>query len=307
MGSRETNKILLESDITAFIQAQLAEWPLAAQNYENLKKVRTKEFDFDGFRVRVQFNPARIQSSAAKVDKKSIEERKCFLCPANRPPEQRQILFGSKYLILVNPYPIFPLHLTIPGVNHTEQLIAGRYEDMLDLAEALDEFVVFYNGPKCGASAPDHVHFQAGSKGFLPLEEDVRTVPRNVIWSGGNRSCYSLEKYLRAVLVIESSDRQSMVEVFNRFYSQLEIKKGEKEPMLNIVSWYEAGKWTSCIFPREVHRPQCFFAEGSQNLLISPASVDMAGVFITPQEKDFEKIRKEDIEAILKEVSAMNG
>jgi ATP adenylyltransferase/5',5'''-P-1,P-4-tetraphosphate phosphorylase II len=187
-------------------------------------------------------------------------------------------------------------------VNHTAQSIAGRYEDMLDLAETLDRFVIFYNGPQCGASAPDHIHFQAGSKGFLPLEKDVRSVSRHVILSGKNCLCYSLENYLRAVFVVESSDKRSMAGLFNRLYALPEIKEGEQEPRLNIVLWYEKGKWTSCIFPREVHRPRCFFAGGAQNILISPASVDMGGVFITPREEDFEKITKQDIEAILKEV-----
>jgi ATP adenylyltransferase/5',5'''-P-1,P-4-tetraphosphate phosphorylase II len=304
MENRIANNTLSNKEVTSFVRSQLAEWPLAAQNYANLKNIRTKEFEFDNFKLRVQFNPARILSSAAKVDAKSIAERPCFLCSANRPSEQHQIVFGNEYLILVNPYPIFPTHLTIPSANHTEQLIRGRYGDMLDLATVLDEFVIFYNGPRCGASAPDHFHFQAGSKGFLPLEQDVQTVFRRPIWSKVNTSCYSLENYLREVFVIESSDRQSMITFFERFYTQLEIKDGEREPMLNIVSWYEAGKWTSCIFPRKVHRPSLFFAEGSDNLLISPASVDMAGVFIVTRENDFEKIGKEDVAAILKEVGA---
>jgi ATP adenylyltransferase/5',5'''-P-1,P-4-tetraphosphate phosphorylase II len=302
MENGKSNKILHKQELNAFFQTQLAEWPLSAQNYEALKKVQTKDFAFDGFKVQVQFNPARIQSSAAKIDTKSIRERKCFLCQANRPLEQRMVPFGDEYQILVNPYPIFPRHLTIPSIGHVEQLISGRYGDMLDLAETLDDFVVFYNGPKCGASAPDHVHFQAGSKGFLPLEKDVRTVSRKVILPDEKTLFYSLENYLRAVFVMESSDKKSMLNLFDRFYTLLKIGKGEKEPMLNIVSWYEDRKWISCIFPREIHRPYCFFAEGEQNLLISPASVDMGGVFIAPREKDFEKIGKKDVEAILKEV-----
>ncbi|MDR1810851.1 MAG: DUF4922 domain-containing protein [Prevotella sp.] len=303
MTDRIANHIPPKQDITAFFRAQLTEWPLAAQNYAALKDVQTKEFNIEGFTVRVQFNPARIRSSAAKVDAKSIEERKCFLCQANRPPEQRALPFGDEYQILVNPYPIFPLHLTIPSINHTEQFIFGRYGDMLDLAETLEDFVVFYNGPCCGASAPDHLHFQAVGKGTLPLQEDIRTVSRNLIGSDDSSICYSLENYLRAVFVIESTDKRKSVALFNRLYSQLEVKAGELEPMLNIVSWYDAGKWRSCIFLREVHRPQCFYAENAQNILISPASVDMSGVFIVPQKKDFEKIGKEHIEAILKEVS----
>ena len=292
----------INTEVKKLIEEQLQEWPLAHQNYDALKTVRTKEFDFGQFSIRVQFNPARIQSSAAKVDSKSIQERKCFLCPANLPAEQRGIPFGKDYLILVNPFPIFPLHLTIPSEKHTDQLIADRYEDMLDLAGVLEDFVVFYNGPKCGASAPDHVHFQAGNKGFLPLEKDIKTVSKNIISQNDWIKIYSLENYLRNIIVLESEHKSELVKAFNNIYSQMPIKEGEKEPMMNIVSWYENGNYISCIFPREVHRPKCFFAEGDKNILLSPASVDMGGVFITPREEDFEKITKEDIKEILKEV-----
>jgi len=293
-------------EIKKLFDEQINEWNLAKSNYDALKKVLTKEFEFGNFSFRVQFNPARIQSSAAKVDSKSIEERKCFLCSANLPAVQRGIPFGKDYLILVNPFPIFPMHLTIPSTSHVDQLIFDRYEDMLDLAESMDEFVIFYNGPKCGASAPDHVHFQAGNKGFLPLEEDTRNGSRRMILENDSLSVYSLDDYLRNVFVIEASDKKAAVDYFNELYSQLETKEGEREPMLNIVSWHEEGKWISCVFPREVHRPECFFAEGESNILISPASVDMGGVFITPQENDFVKITAQDIAKILKEVCISN-
>ncbi|MDR1585389.1 MAG: DUF4922 domain-containing protein [Prevotellaceae bacterium] len=293
----------LNKDINQLIESQLKEWDLARQNYANLSKVKTKTFSFGDFEIRVQFNPARIVSSAAKIDAKSIRERRCFLCPQNLPPEQRGIAFGRDYQILVNPFPIFPQHLTVPSLRHTGQLIFDRYGDMLDLAEALEDFVVFYNGPKCGASAPDHLHFQAGNKTFLPLEKDLQHIERKIIASKGTLLCYQLENYLRRVIVIESTEKQRVVEQFNTLYASLETRDGETEPMLNIVSWYGGGRWTSCIFPRKVHRPKCFFAEGGENLLISPASVDLGGVFILPQEKDFEKITKNDIKAVLEEVT----
>ncbi len=290
-------------DIGVFFHQQLADWPLAGQNYRLLEKVRTKNFDFGKFSVRVQYNPGRIQSSTAKVDTKSIQERKCFLCPAHLPAEQKGIPFGKDYQVLVNPFPIFPIHFTIPALHHTDQLICCRYEDMLQLAESLKDFVIFYNGPKCGASAPDHVHFQAGNKGFLPLEKDIRNVDKNLITSTAKIKIYSLRNYLRNVFVMESEDKNEMLSSFNRIYSLMDIKEGEKEPMMNIIMWHEDNKWISCIFPREAHRPSCFYEEGEKNILLSPGSVDMGGVFITPQEKDFIKITATDIENILKEVS----
>jgi ATP adenylyltransferase/5',5'''-P-1,P-4-tetraphosphate phosphorylase II len=293
----------LNKEVKKLLHEQLNEWDLAKGNYDALQRVQSKDFDFGEFSIRVQFNPARIVSSSAKIDAKTIQERKCFLCPANLPAVQRGVPFGNDYQILVNPFPIFPEHLTIPSFNHEDQLIFNRFEDMLDLAESLDEFTIFYNGPKCGASAPDHVHFQAGNKGFLLLEKDIKKVSKKIISENNELKIYSLENYLRNVIVIESANKKAVVDAFKQIYSQMSIKEGEKEPMLNIVAWYEDGKWISCIFPRKVHRPKCFFAEGDDNILISPASVDMGGIFITPQEKDFTKITAEDIKAILAEVS----
>ncbi|MDO9634831.1 MAG: DUF4922 domain-containing protein [Paludibacter sp.] len=292
--------------VKKFFQEQLVEWPLANQNYKALEKVLVKDFDLGGSSVRVQFNPERMRSSAAKVDVKSIQERKCFLCPTNLPAEQRGIPFGKRYQILVNPFPIFPFHLTIPDMEHTDQLILDRLGDMLDLAQALDDFVVFYNGPKCGASAPDHLHFQAGNKGFLPLEKDVQTVKREVIISNENLLCYVLPDYHRNVIVIESEKKEEVRKLFNRIYEMLEIKAGEKEPMLNIVSWFQKNKWVTCIFPREVHRPKCYFAEGDDNMLLSPASVDLSGVCVLPQEKDFKKITVNHIKTVFKEICISN-
>ncbi|MDR2927036.1 MAG: DUF4922 domain-containing protein [Cytophagaceae bacterium] len=292
------------SIVENFFYEQLNEWNLAKQNYDALKKVKTKEFDFGDFAVRVQFNPARIQSSAAKVDSQSLHERQCFLCQHNLPPTQRGLFFGEEYQILVNPYPVFPMHLTVPAPHHTEQLIDGRYGDMLNLAKSLDNFVVFYNGPRCGASAPDHLHFQAGNKGFLPLEKDVKNVSRKTIVRNSEIYIYTLNNYLRNVLVIESASSSKMEHHFVEICSSFNINDSdsEKEPMLNIITWFEAGKWTSAIFPRAVHRPKCFYADGSDNLLISPASVDMGGVLITPRENDFDRINAENVRQILKEV-----
>lgn len=164
----------MNQTIHNLLTGQLASWETARNNYAALSGVRVKELNVNGIPYKVQFNPARIVSSGAKVDAKSIQERKCFLCPANLPPVQKGIPFGGHYHILVNPFPIFPRHLTIPELAHTPQRIASRFTDMLELAEALTEYTIFYNGPRCGASAPDHAHFQAGNKGFMPIEKDWR-------------------------------------------------------------------------------------------------------------------------------------
>ena len=298
--------------VYGLFERQLAVWEQAKENYEALSHVAVKNFKLGDVPVKVQFNPARIVSSAAKVDVKSIKERKCFLCGANRPQIQEGIPFHGKrreYTVLVNPFPIFPRHLTIPDVEHVDQVIGcdgERFEDMLSLAELLDDFLIFYNGPKCGASAPDHMHFQGGNKGFLPLEYDYGILKKRLIHSCCGASVYTVENYLKSVVAIEADNKEAAVNVFKRIYNSLVIKDGEKEPMLNILAWSvgkgEEKKYVSIIFMRDKHRPSHYFAEGDANILLSPASVDMGGVFITPLEKDFAKISEKNLVEITDEV-----
>ena len=272
---------MLNNKVNHLFTEQLNNWSLAKKNYQALNQVKTKTLIVDERKYKIQFNPARLVSSTAKVDVQSIRERKCFLCKENRPPEQKEILFKGRYTILVNPYPIFPRHFTITAIEHSPQRIASRFGDMLDLAQQLDDYVVFYNGPKSGASAPDHFHFQAGNKGFLPVEND---------------------KNLNNAIHIKTENKQEALERFQQIYDAMEKKQDDDEPMMNILSWYQTSKWTVCIFPRKKHRPACYSAEADAKLLISPGAVDLGGVFITPLEKDFEKITAEDIIHILNEI-----
>ncbi|MDY3789018.1 DUF4922 domain-containing protein [Bacteroides fluxus] len=288
--------------INNLLTEQLSSWETARNNYAALSGVQVKELDVNGIPYKVQFNPARIVSSGAKVDAKSIRERKCFLCPANLPPVQKGIPFEGHYNILVNPFPIFPRHLTIPETEHVDQRIAVRFSDMLDLAQALSEYTIFYNGPKCGASAPDHAHFQAGNKGFMPIEKAWRSQIAGKIADYKDASLWYLDDAPRATLVIESSGKDTAEKLFGLIYRSLPVKPGEEEPMMNVLAMYETDKWVVFIFPRAKHRPACYTAEGDANLLSSPASVDLGGVFITPVEKDFLKITAGDIAQILSEV-----
>lgn len=292
----------MNQTVNNLLTRQLASWETAHNNYAALSGVQVKELNVNGIPYKVQFNPARIVSSGAKVDARSIKERKCFLCPANLPPEQEGIPFGGHYLILVNPFPIFPRHLTIPEEAHVDQRIASRFGDMLDLARQLTDYTIFYNGPRCGASAPDHAHFQAGNKGFMPIEQDWRRQIAGKIADYGQATLWYLDDAPRATLVIESPERETAVRLFDLVYRSLNVKPGEEEPMMNVLTLFENGKWIVFIFPRAKHRPACYTAEGEDNLLSSPASVDLGGVFITPVEKDFRKITAEDVAQILSEV-----
>ena len=286
------------------IREQSGEWDLAAKNYASLKKVKVKTFDYGDYHIDIQFNPERIISSAAKVDTKSIEARPCFLCEKNLPAQQRGLYFKNEYIVLVNPFPIFPEHLTIPHISHTDQRISGNFGSMLELAAELDDFVLFYNGPKCGASAPDHLHFQAGIKGFLPIETDFLN----------NKCCKEIRRigsvtishwpdYQRGIISLKSKDRDNLIECFNQIYSKLQIlQPDEVEPMLNILAIFKQGEWIIHIFPRTLHRPSQYFETGERQFILSPASVDMGGVLITPREEDFTKISKEDIRDIFNQV-----
>ena len=275
------NENITQTAVNKLFNEQLLNWELARNNYKALEQVKEKTLLVDNQEYKVQFNPARIISTSAKVDAHSIKERKCILCAKNRPTEQKGIPFKEHYIILINPYPIFPRHLTIPLIEHKPQLISSRFRDMLDLARLLEDYIVFYNGPKCGASAPEHFHFQAGNKGFLPIEK---------------------AKNIKNITKIESDNKEELVEHFKQIYDSLEQKPDDDEPKMNILTWYEAAKWIVCIFPRKKHRPACFFAEGEDHMLINTASVELGGVFVTTLEKDFEKIKAEDIVEILNEI-----
>ena len=293
--------MMTEETVLSFIKGQLDAWETARNNFAALANVKVKEFRIGGSTFKVQFNPGRIVSSAAKVDAKSLKERKCFLCEANRPAVQEGIEWEG-YTILVNPFPIFPLHLTIPANDHTDQIIGGRIGDMMRLAAELTGFTLFYNGPKCGASAPDHMHFQAGNKGFMPIEKDIEHACRETVLSSGTAVLEKVTGLSHPCFLIKSTTVEQAEGMFDQIYQTLDIPEGEPEPMLNVLCWYANEMWSIAVFPRKKHRPSCYFAEGDDNILISPASVDMGGVFITPLEKDFEKITADDIKAILDEV-----
>ena len=274
---------------------------MAAGNFEALKGVKVKELDVDGMTVKVQFNPARIVSSSAKVDAKSLKERKCFLCGANRPEVQRGIEWGpdGKYIILINPFPIFPRHLTIPDQRHVDQLIYERVEDMMDLAHELDEYTVFYNGPKCGASAPDHMHFQAGNSDFLTIAPALEKAELKEIAKDGEATLYLVDTLPLNVFVVDAKDHARL---FKRLYDALPQKEGETEPMMNLLCYATPAGERLVVIPRKQHRPSFYGMEGEGKMLLSPASVDMGGVFITPLEKDFNRLDAALVKKVLDEL-----
>ena len=291
--------------INELFSEQLGAWELARVNYRELSKVRIRKLSFDGFEVQVQFNPARIISSSAKVDVRSIEERPCFLCRGNRPKEQTGISIDDDMIILVNPFPIFRRHLTIPCESHTDQRIFENFSLMLSLSRAMHMYTVFYNGPQSGASAPDHMHFQAGNIGFMPIENDF-TGGRlaRLVSSVAGLDIWKWEGYLRGIITLRGNNREKLSAAFGKLFGTLASRQPERpEPMMNILSGYSSDEWTVHIFPRKQHRPRQFFSSGDDKLLLSPAAVDLGGVLITPREEDYDKITCEDVVDIFSQVS----
>ncbi len=289
----------LIQQVEELFEQQLAAWPMAADNFRALQGVEVKSLQVDGLPIKVQFNPARAVSSSAKVDAKSLKERKCFLCKENRPEVQRGIEWGQ-YEVLINPFPIFPRHLTIPDRSHTDQLITGRIADMMRLAKELPGYTVFYNGPKCGASAPDHMHFQAGNSDLLTIIDASET---SRILVDDERGKILLEDELPLpVFTIRANNPEHGQELFDALYRALPLEHDQSEPMLNLLCTSK-GEWIDLqVFPRKKHRPSFYGTEGDDTMLLSPASVDMGGAFITPMEKDFKRLDEKIIRQIYDEL-----
>ena len=309
--------------IYKFVGDQLSRWPLACDNFRALKNVQVREIEVGGLMVKLQFNPARIISSAAKLSKEEIAARKCFLCRENRPQEQMLLKFdgrkGKKYHILVNPYPIFPDHLVIAMNRHTDQSIWKRYVDMLDLARKYDGFTFFYNGPRSGASAPDHHHFQAAPKDLIPLKNDVDRLiaesqvvhPEHDQDKAGldfliceqDASLYHYEKFTTGVYVLRAETSKSAAKMFYRLLDCADMQEGDKEPQFNLFTWWQDGEFRSIIVFRSRHRSHHYFSEGPDHLTMSPGCADMGGVFIVPVEEEYHKITPELLSEMVQEVS----
>ena len=287
------------------IDRQLASWPEAARRYSDLREVKTKEITIGGMPVRVQYNPARAVSTMARTDAASIAARPCFLCRRNRPQQQEALPFegcnGRRYEILVNPFPIFPEHFTVPAVDHVPQQIAGRFPDMLRLVESFPDMTVFYNGPESGASAPDHFHFQMGCRGFLPVEKDFGLLGPRTVMRPGAAVIALTSAYIPGLPVITAPDAESAEAAFLRVLRSLPVSPRTGEPQLNLLCWKEQDIFRILIIPRKAHRPSCYYAPEGEAVRISPASVDLGGVFIVPVEEDFRRTDAGVLQNIIRE------
>ena len=292
------------SSLDRFFDRQLTLWPETRDRYRELSHVETRELNVGSSTFEVQFNPARICSTGASITKEAVAARPCFLCKKNRPQEQLTKVQDVDYELLVNPYPILPMHFTIPAHRHQPQQIRGMYGEMIQLLAHYPELMVFYNGPLCGASAPDHAHLQAGTSGILPLQKEWQRLSRNlteVARRGDDATLSVIEDYPCAALVIRAHSRRASERMFATLYHALPKLPEQSEPMMNIVAWHVDEEFISVVFPRKKHRPDCYYKTGNEQLLVSPGALDMSGYFITPRREDFERITPEMAEAILQE------
>ena len=293
--------IMEDSSISRFFNRQMEKWADARHRFRDLKHVETHQLSDQ---LKVQWNPARIVSTGAKIDKKTLGDRPCFLCDKNRPKEQISKQIDERFLLLVNPFPILPVHFTIPARKHQPQSIYKNYGEMHRFLSLHSELMVFYNGPKCGASAPDHLHFQAGTSGILPLQANWQRLSRNltdIISLNDDEKIALIHNFVVPAFVIISKSEDSDEALFQRLYKSMPVRGDETEPMMNIIAWRKGDEYISVVIPREKHRPEAYFAEGDAQMMVSPGALDMSGLIITPREEDFRKLTEESATAILQE------
>ncbi|MEG1579645.1 MAG: DUF4922 domain-containing protein [Bacteroidaceae bacterium] len=317
---------LVEKEVQQFFQNQLKGWDDAAKRIQDLKQVRTKKLEEGELKIEAQFNPSRIVSTAAKVDKKSLEARPCFLCDLNRPKMQLSMPVEGLYQVLVNPFPILPCHLTVPLRRHLPQLLDTHIGAFCRLVWQMPESIVFYNGAHCGASAPDHFHFQTGGRGVLPIErywnrysrclEKIYPFSRQEEseleengYTGKDDGIFLLKNYVCPAFVVRTTQVSEEGILIRKLLSVMPLEKGEKEPRINVIGWHQTGgagredELIIVIFPRKKHRPDCYNKEGKKQFLLSPGSLDMGGLLILPREEDFNKITPRIAFSVLKEVT----
>jgi GNAT superfamily N-acetyltransferase len=285
---------------------QKAVWPELREAYQSLKDVREREVRCKGFSVRLQYNPGRIKNSLADVGEKNGNERRCFLCLDHLPGSQKGILYRSEYLILCNPMPVFSSHLVASHLDHRRQAIAEHIDTLLQLVTDFGPgWTVLYNGPKCGASSPDHLHFHVVPSGLMPIEKKIREGKRLTLMKRiGGVSLHRLRDLGREVVVLEGDDPMAARGAFKSYLSGLkEVLAIDEEPMINIACFQKEEKWHVVIFPRRKHRPDIFFKEGDARVVVSPGVIDMAGLLITPVERDFFRLDAAAVEDIYSEVS----
>ena len=306
-----------EIALQKFINDQLSIWPAVSSAFRDLKSAHIRYLDVCGLTVTLQHNPARITSTTASIDPASIKARPCFLCAENEPPLQMRMNFdgrkGRAYNIQVNPYPIFPQHLVIAAKEHRPQSIWHHYVDMLDLAATFPSYTFFYNGPRCGASAPDHFHFQACPRSLMPLEKavdeslaqlrDKKAPSLDYLTSVQDAELYHFTGYIRGVFVLRGETSKSVAKLFYRLLDTAPMEEGESEPKFNLFSYFADGEYRTIVVLRDKLWSHHYLAEGEEHVTMSFGCADIAGFFIAPVASDFRRMSPELLTEMLDEVA----
>ncbi len=318
---------LNESEVYDFLDKQLKSWDEVRERFEDLQNVvQIKSFDTIGGEIAVQHNPARLVSTGAKIDAKHLKKRPCFLCDLHRPTIQVALPIEEFYQVLINPFPILPHHLTIPTRRHLPQEIDQHLSAFCRMTAALPHFLCFYNGARCGASAPDHAHFQAGARGIVPLErnwakyegrierlyplhtEEVAEV-EEAGYTDKRAGIYLLRDYACPAFVVVGEQAEGDHSLLRKLLAAIPCPEGRQEPDVNLLAWMEETATTqqntmiTIVFPRRKHRPDCYTAEGKAQMLVSPGALDMGGLIITPRPEDYQRITAKQAVSILREVT----
>jgi hypothetical protein len=295
----------LAARANALLMQQQAAWSMLREAVAGFQQVEYKHFTIRGSEILAQFNPKRIVSTGAKVDAASIKARPCFLCPDNLPVEERGLAYGNNLVVLCNPFPVLPKHLVIAARPHTPQTLAGYYGALLELTRALgEEFFTLYNGPRCGASAPDHLHFQAAAAAWLPIWREVESWPLQRLKSAQPVEAFAFSNYRINVLGVRGNEPAALQDWLERAVEALaELTQSKEEPLLNVLARFKAGHWTVLLLPRQRHRPSCYDAAGEARLMVSPAAIDLGGVIVVPQAEHFARINETALEQVYAEVT----
>lgn len=298
--------IMTDSSLLRFFNRQLERWDDARLRYRDLHQVETKELVADSFVFVAQYNPARMVSTGADISQETIRKRPCFLCERNRPPQQSKKVVNEKFDILVNPYPILPTHFTIVATEHRPQRFKDCWGTMYAMLTEYPELIVFYNGPKCGASAPDHAHLQAGMGCMLPLQTQWQRLSRSmaaVVEQEDGSGIWQLTDYPATAFAVISPHERGGRSLLHKLYQELPVTEGETEPMLNTLAWREGKQYVVVVMPRSKHRPACYDAFAVPRIMVSPGALDMAGLLVLPRKEDFDTITAQQACSIIREVS----
>ncbi len=292
--------------VSRLIADQAGSWPGLGDGILAWRAVETRPLVVEGVEILLQYNPRRILSTSARVDESSIRERACFLCSANMPVEERGLAFGDGFAVVCNPFPVLENHLVIVSKDHVPQRLTGHIGTLLDLARSLGpDYVSLYNGPACGASAPDHLHFQAGSGKALAILKEASRLSLSIKTTKTPTALATMRSYGAGFIVLRGAVQAALEgRIAKIMLAIAEVSlSNDDEPMVNLIVRHDTQGWETILIPRAQHRPAAYFAEGDRKVMVSPAAIDLGGLLVVPRESDFLELDAPAVAAIYAETT----